>query len=48
MNQLNKNEKRLDEINDLKMEILEMMIENENTEEEIEQWTEKHRTAVAI
>ena len=48
MNQLNKNEKRLDEINDLKMEILEMMIENENTEEEIEQWTENQRTAVAI
>ena len=48
MNQLNKNEKRLDEINDLKMEILEMMIENENTEEEIEQWTENQRTVVAI
>ena len=48
MNQLNKNEKRLDEINDLKMEILEMMIQNENTEEEIEQWTENQRTAVAI
>ena len=41
-------EKRLDEINDLKMEILEVMIENENTEEEIEQWTENHRAAVAI
>ena len=40
--------KRLDEINDLKMEILEVMIENENTEEEIKQWTEKHRPAVAI
>ena len=24
------------------------MIENENTEEEIEQWTESHRAAVAI
>ena len=24
------------------------MIENENTEEEIEQWTENHRAAVAI
>ena len=30
------------------MEILEKMIENENTEEEIEQWTENHRAAVAI
>ena len=30
------------------MEILEAMIENENTEEEIEQWTENHRAAVAI
>ena len=29
--------KGLDEINDLKKEILEEMIENENTEEEIEQ-----------
>ena len=29
--------KGLDEINDLKKEILEAMIENENTEEEIEQ-----------
>ena len=48
MNRLNKNEKRLDEINDLKMEILETMIEKENTEEEIEQWTENRRTAVAI
>ena len=27
---------------------LEAMIENENTEEEIEQWTENHRAAVAI
>ena len=41
-------EKRLDEINSLKMEIIEAMIENENTEEEIEQWTENHRVAVAI
>ena len=41
-------EKRLDEINSLKMEILEAMIKNENTEEEIEQWTENHRAAVAI
>ena len=41
-------EKRLDEINSLKMEILEAMIESENTEEEIEQWTENHRAAVAI
>ena len=40
-------EKRLDEINNLMMEILEAMIENENTEEEIQQWTENHRTAVA-
>ena len=30
-------EKLLDEINNLNMEILETMIENENTEEEIEQ-----------
>ena len=30
------------------MEILEAMIENKNTEEEIEQWTENHRAAVAI
>ena len=30
------------------MEILEAMIENENTKEEIEQWAEKHRAAVAI
>ena len=30
------------------MEILEAVIENENTEEEIEQWTESHRAAVAI
>ena len=29
-------QKRLDKINSLKMEILEAMIENENTEEEIE------------
>ena len=41
-------EKRLDEINNLKMEILEEMIKNENTAEEIEQWAKKHRTAVAI
>ena len=41
-------EKRLDEINSSKMEILEAMIENENTEEEIEQWTENRRAAVAI
>ena len=41
-------EKCLDEINSLKMEILEAMIENKNTEEEIEQWTENHRAAVAI
>ena len=40
--------KGLDEIIDLKMEIIEVMIENENTEEEIEQWTENHRAAVAI
>ena len=40
--------KGLDEINDLKMEILEAMIENKNNEEEIEQWTENHRAAVAI
>ena len=40
-------EKRLDEINNLMMEILEAMIENENTEEEIQQWTENHRAAVA-
>ena len=30
------------------MEILEAVIENENTEEEIGQWTESHRAAVAI
>ena len=30
-------EKRLDKINSSKMEILEALIENENTEEEIEQ-----------
>ena len=41
-------EKRLYEINDLKMETLKVMIENENTEEEIEQWTENHRAAIAI
>ena len=41
-------EKRLDEINSLKMKILEAMIENKNTEEEIEQWTENHKAAVAI
>ena len=41
-------EKRLDEMNSLKMEILEAMIQNENTKEEIEQWTENHRAAVAI
>ena len=35
--------KRLEEINSLKMEILEAMIKNENTEEEIEQWTENHK-----
>ena len=35
--------KRSDEINSLKMEILEAMIKNENTEEEIEQWTENHK-----
>ena len=29
------------------MEILEAMIENENTEEKIEQWAENHRVAVA-
>ena len=40
-------QKRLDEINNLMMEILEAMIENENTEEEIQQWTENHRAAVA-
>ena len=42
------NEKRLEEINSLKIEILEAMIENKNTEEEIEQWTENDRAAVAI
>ena len=42
------NEKRLEEINSLKIEILEAMIENKNTEEEIEQWAENHRAAVAI
>ena len=41
-------EKRLDEINDLNMKILEVMLENENTEKEIEQWTENHRASVAI
>ena len=30
------------------MEILEAMIGNENTEEEIEQWTENHRAIVVI
>ena len=40
-------EKRFDEINNLMMGILEAMIENENTEEEIQQWTENHRAAVA-
>ena len=30
------------------MEILEAVIENKNTEENIEQWTENHRAAVAI
>ena len=39
-------EKRLDEVNSLKMEILETMIEI--NEEEIEQWTENHRAPVAI
>ena len=33
-------QKPSDEINNLKMENLEAMIENENTKEEIEQWTE--------
>ena len=41
-------EKRLDEINNLKMEILETMIKNEHTEHELEQLTKKHRAAVAI
>ena len=41
-------EKRLDEINDFKMVLLEAMIENKNTEEEIKQWTENHRAAVGI
>ena len=41
-------QKRLDEIKILKMEIVEEMIENENTEEAIELWTENHRAAVAI
>ena len=41
-------QKRLDKINSSKMEILEAMIENENTEEEIEQWTENHRATVAM
>ena len=40
-------DKSLDEINVFKMEILEVMIENENTEKEIKQWTENHRAAVA-
>ena len=39
-------EKRLDEINSLKMEILEAMIKNKNTQEETEQWTENHRAAL--
>ena len=30
------------------MGIIEAMIENENTKEETDQWTENHRTAVAI
>ena len=30
------------------MEILEAMVKNKNTEEEIEQWTESHSAAVAI
>ena len=30
------------------MEILEAVIENKNTEENIEQWTENHTAAVAI
>ena len=30
------------------MEILEAMVENEKTEEEIEQWMENHRAVVAI
>ena len=30
------------------MEILETIIENENIEDEIKQWTENHRAAVAI
>ena len=30
------------------METREAMIENENTEEKIEQWTENHRAAVSI
>ena len=41
-------EKHLDKINDLKMEILETMIENENTKEEIRQWMVNHRAAVVI
>ena len=40
-------DKSLDETNVFKMEILEVMIENENTEKEIMQWTENHRAAVA-
>ena len=40
-------EKCLDEIKNLKMEILEAMIENKNTEKKIEQWAENHRVAVA-
>ena len=30
------------------MKILEAMLENENTEKEIEQWTENHRASAAI
>ena len=41
-------EKLLDEINDLKMGILETMIENKSTEEEIEQWTKLHCAAVGF
>ena len=41
-------EKHLDKINNLKMEILETMIENENTKEEIKQWMKNHRVATAI
>ena len=41
-------EKCLDEINNLKMEILETMIKNEHTEEKLGQLTEKHTAAVAV